>query len=214
MLSPEHLQYLIASYGYWAVGVIIGLESMGIASPGEIVLVLAVLYAGAQSALSIWGVVASAVPGAILGDNVGYWLGRQFGYWLLLRYGAHVGLSDARIKLGQYLFLRHGGKVVLLGRSIAVLRALAAFLAGVNRMPWRDVLLAEAAGSILRASTFGLGAYVFGKALLQLTRPLATGLLIVGAVFIVIAVLFVRAREAEFQARAQRAFPGPLRRVG
>ncbi len=44
---------------------------------------------------------------------IGYVLGREFGYWLLLRYGNYVGMSESRIKLGQYLFLRHGGKIVV-----------------------------------------------------------------------------------------------------
>lgn len=93
---------------------------MGIPLPGETVLVLAALYAGTHHDLSIWGVIASAAAGAILGDNIGYWVGREFGYRLLLRYGAYIGISDSRIKLGQYLFLRHGTKVVFFGRFVAL----------------------------------------------------------------------------------------------
>jgi membrane protein DedA with SNARE-associated domain len=212
-LSLEHLQHLISSYGYAAVGAIVGLESMGIPLPGETVLVLAALYAGTQQDLSILGVVASAAAGAIIGDNVGYWIGRRFGYGLLLRYGPGVGLSDSRIKLGQYLFLRHGGKVVFFGRFFPVVRALAAFLAGVNRMPWREFLVANAVGGIVWASGFGMGAYLFGKALLLLTGPLATGLLIVGAVLVVVAARFIRAHEVELQAQAERALRRPLRRT-
>ena len=70
--------------------------------------------------------------------------------------------------LGQYLFRQHGGKVVFFGRFVALLRILAAFLAGVNRMPWRDFLLANAAGAVLWAATFGLGGYYLGKLLFQL----------------------------------------------
>src|SRR5262249_15371812 len=130
------LGHLISQYGYAAVAVIVGLESMGIPLPGETVLVLSAVYAGTHSDLHIAGVVAAAALGAILGDNAGYWLGREFGYPLLLRYGRYVRLTETRIKLGQYLFLRHGGKMVFFGRFIAVLRMLAAFLAGVNRMEW------------------------------------------------------------------------------
>src|SRR5437868_4799801 len=103
---------------------------MGLPLPGEAILLIASLYAGSHHDLNIWGVIASAATGAILGDNVGYGIGREFGYRLLLRYGRYVGISDARIKLGQYLFQRHGGAVVFGGRFIAILRILAAFLAG------------------------------------------------------------------------------------
>jgi len=126
-------------------------------------------------------VIAAAALGAILGDNVGYWLGREFGYPLLLRYGRHVGLTETRIKLGQYLFLRHGGKVVFFGRFIAVLRVLAAFLAGVNRMEWRSFLIANAAGGVLWSLVYGVGAYLFGSALFHAARPVTITLVIAGS---------------------------------
>jgi membrane protein DedA with SNARE-associated domain len=176
--SADYLKFLISTYGYWAVGLIVCLESMGLPLPGEAVLVIASLYAGRHQDLHIAGVIAAAATGAVLGDNIGYLLGREFGYRLLLRYGGNVGLSHARIKLGQYLFARHGGKVVFLGRFVALLRVMAAFLAGMNRMDWRHFLLANAAGGILWAAVFGLGAHTFGKVLLQASAPLAAGLLL------------------------------------
>jgi membrane protein DedA with SNARE-associated domain len=211
--SPENLQYLIATYGYWAVGGIVGLESLGLPLPGETALVLAALYAGSHHDLSIWGIIISAATGAILGDNVGYWLGREFGYRFLRRYGRYVGLSDTRIKLGQYLFLRHGTKVVFFGRFVVILRILAAFLAGANQMDWRRFLFANATGGIVWACIFGLAAYTFGSALMQVRAPLATGLLIIAAILIIGAVWFVRAHEVELEAKAERALPGPLRPV-
>ena len=208
--SPESLHHLIAAHGYWAIAVIIGLESLGIPLPGESVLVLAALYAGTNHNLNIWGVIAAAATGAVIGDNIGYWLGREFGYRLLLRYGGYIGISDRRIKLGQYLFLRHGGKVVFFGRFVAVLRILAAFLAGVNRMNWRRFLLANAAGGILWAAVFGLGAFEFGKTLLQLTEPLALGLLLIASLMVILGLRFVRSHEAELAIEAEAALPGPL----
>ena len=143
-LPHEQLQRFISTYGYWAVALIVGLESMGLPLPGETVLVLATIYAATDPSLNVWLVITAAAVGSIIGDNVGYWLGKKYGYALLRRYGRHIGMSDARIKIGQYLFLRHGGKVVFFGRFVALLRILAAVLAGVNRMPWRGFLLANA----------------------------------------------------------------------
>jgi membrane protein DedA with SNARE-associated domain len=144
---------------------------------------------------------------------VGFWLGREFGYRFLRRYGGYVGLSDTRIKLGQYLFLRHGTKVVFFGRFVAILRILAAFLAGANQMDWRRFLIANATGGIVWACIFGLGAYVFGSALMQVTAPLGTGFVIIAAIIVMGAVWFVRRHEAELEAEAERALPGPLRPV-
>jgi membrane protein DedA with SNARE-associated domain len=207
--SSSHIVHLIATYGLLAIAVIIALESMGLPLPGESVLALAALYA-AHHSQSIVAVVASAVTGAIVGDNVGYWIGREFGYRLLRSYGSRIGLSPGKIKLGQYLFMRHGVKVVFLGRFVAVLRVLAAVLAGVNRMDWRRFLLANAAGAILWASVVGFGAYFFGRAVTHVTGPVGVALAVVGLAAVVAAVLFVRAHEAELEAEAERALPGPL----
>ncbi len=209
-LPPEQLEALISAYGYGAVGGIVALESMGLPLPGETVLVIAALYAGTHPDLSIWGVVAFAATGAILGDNVGYWLGREFGYPLLTRYGRYIGVSDARIKLGLYLFQRHGAKVVFFGRFIPVLRILAAFLAGVNRMEWPRFLIANAAGGILWAGIMGFAAYTFGKILLKVTEPAAIALGLMGLVAVIAFALYLRAHEAELEAEAERAMPGPL----
>ena len=157
LVSFGELQQLVTAHGYWAVALIVGLESMGLPLPGETILVLAAIYAATEPSFNIWVVIAVAAFGAIVGDNAGYWLGLRYGYALLLRYGERIGMFEARIKLGQYLYLKHGAKVVFLGRFVALLRILAAFLAGVNRMPWRAFLVANACGGIIWAAVFGIG---------------------------------------------------------
>src|SRR5215813_7873090 len=173
--GAEYVKQLIATYGLIVVGVIVGLESMGLPVPGESELVAAALYTS-QHEHHIAGVVAAAAMGAIVGDNIGYWIGREFGYRLLLRYGSAIGLSTSKIKLGQYLFLRHGGKVVFFGRFVAVLRVIAALLAGVNRMEWHRFLFANAAGAILWAGAVGFAAYAFGRAILDVGKPIGIAL--------------------------------------
>lgn len=204
---------LISDYGYPAVALVVGLESVGLPLPGEAILVVSAVYAGTHPDLHISGVIGAAALGAILGGSVGYWLGREFGYPLLLRFGRYVGLTETRIKLGQYLFLRHGGKVVFFGRFVAVLRVLAAFLAGVNRMEWKTFLTANAAGSVLWALVYGVGAYMFGEALFHTARPVTIALVIVGIVIVIVATWYVRSHELELERRAELALPGPLRPV-
>jgi len=65
------------SLGY-LLPAIIGLESMGIPSPGETALVAAAVLAS-QGKLEIWLVILIGVCSAIVGDNIGYLLGRRFG---------------------------------------------------------------------------------------------------------------------------------------
>lgn len=146
---PHAAAQAIGKFGYVAVGLVVGVESIGVPFPGESTLIAAALYAGATHHLNIVVVIIVAATGAIVGDNIGFLIGREIGLPLLVRYGRYIRMSPARIKLGQYLFLRHGGKVVFFGRIIALLRALAAFLAGTNRMTWPRFLVFNAAGGVV-----------------------------------------------------------------
>ncbi len=209
-LATQDLTHLIAAYGYLAVLLFVAVESAGIPVPGETMLFTAAIYAGSTHRLSITGVILAAAVGAILGDNLGYWIGREGGYRLLRRYGPVLHLNEARLKLGQYLFLRHGGKVVFFGRFIAVLRALAAFLAGTNRMPWRRFLVYNAAGGITWATLYGLSAYLLGEEVHRITGTLGKVAVVLAVMAVVAAFVFLKRNEARLEAEAERAMPGPL----
>jgi membrane protein DedA with SNARE-associated domain len=212
-MSAAEVHHLVALYGIWMVAALVALESMGLPVPGETTLIAAALYAGTTPELNIVAVVAAAAAGAVLGDNVGFWIGREFGYRLLLRYGGRLGMTEGKIKLGQYLFLRHGGKVVFWGRFVAVLRALAAVLAGANRMNWPHFLLCNAAGGGAWAAVYGFGAYYLGREIHQLTAPVRlVGLAVAIGMTVALALAF-RRNQARWEAEAERALPGPLRPV-
>ncbi|OLC59243.1 MAG: hypothetical protein AUH76_15095 [Candidatus Rokubacteria bacterium 13_1_40CM_4_67_11] len=201
---------LVAQYGYLAVLVIVGLESTGIPLPGETTLVAAALYAGATHNLNIVGVVIAAAVGAILGDNLGYLIGHWGGYRLLIRYGRYIRLSEKRIKIARYLFLRYGGEVVFFGRFTAILRTYAAFLAGTTRMPWRRFLFFNAAGGIAWATIYGGGAYLLGRQIERLSGPFEIVFVAAAVVAIVVGALIIRRQEERLAVAAEEAFPGPL----
>ena len=212
ILSSDTITHLIQSYGLVALFVIVFLESMGVPLPGETSLVTAAIYAGSTHEIGIVPVIAVAAAGAIVGDNLGYVIGRVAGSRLLMRYGKYIRLDGKRLKLGQYLFLRHGAKIVFFGRFVAVLRAYAAILAGTNRMHWRTFLVANALGGVLWASAFGGGAYLFGTELRRVAEPVVLIVLAAAVVVVVTSLRFVRRHEKELEARAEAAFPTPLGR--
>jgi membrane protein DedA with SNARE-associated domain len=156
-LAGPWIQHILSSYGYAAVFAIVMLESAGVPLPGETILVSAAVYAGSKHHLDIRYVIAAAACGAILGDNIGFWVGREFGGSLLSRFGYLVGLDERKRKLGQYLFARHGGKIVFFGRFVALLRAFAALLAGANGLSPGRLVIFNAAGGIVWATAFGMG---------------------------------------------------------
>jgi len=205
-----NLDYLLATYGYLAVFVFVGIESIGVPVPGETMLVTAAIYAGTTGRLSIFWVIVASAAGAIVGDNIGYLIGRTGGYRLLRRYGRYIRLEEDRLRLGQYLFHKHGPKVVFFGRFISVLRIFAAFLAGVNRMHWRLFLIFNAAGGIIWSTLYGVGAYRLGQQLLRLSGRIDLVLAIIGVGVIIAAIVFLRRNEARLQREADAAVPRPV----
>lgn len=201
----------VAAYGYWAVFFFVMIESSGIPAPGEAALVSVAAFAGVTHELDIFWIVGAAAGGAIVGDNFGYVLGRKFGLPILLRHGRAIGLNDGRLKLGQYLFSRYGGAIVFFGRFVAVLRAAAAVLAGVNCMPWRGFVMFNAAGGIVWAAIFGFGAYAFGGAMLHKSGSLSLVFLVVAIAVFVAGFILIRRQEKRLIAKAELAMPGPLR---
>ncbi len=204
---------LVQTYGYWAVGGLVALESMGLPVPGETVLIGTAILAGTTHNLNVFVLVGAAAAGAIFGDNIGFWIGREAGFPLLVRYGVYIRITEAKIKLGQYLFLRHGGKVVFFGRFIAILRALAAFLAGVNCMSWRRFLIFNATGGIIWAAVYGFGGWYFGKEASKLAEPTAIALAAIAGVLLAVGFFYLRHHAAQLEARAEEALPGPVQRV-
>ncbi|MEO8157435.1 MAG: DedA family protein [Betaproteobacteria bacterium] len=211
MFSLDSLLLLFSTHGYWVVALIVTLESMGVPLPGETMLVAVAMYVAQSGQMHIVTLIGAAAAGAILGDNIGYLIGREFGYPLLVRYGRYIRLGEARIKLGQYLFLRYGGRIVFLGRFVAAIRTFGALLAGVNCMDWRRFLLANAAGGIVWATLYGLGGYLVGTRIPDLLGPMGFGLFAAAIVALVSFSMFVGRHEKRLQALAEAALPGPLR---
>ncbi len=205
---------LIMQHGYLAVFCIVMLESSGVPLPGETALVVAAIFAGATGLIDIKIVVLCAAAGAIIGDNFGFLAGRRFGMPLLLRYGAAMRITEDRIKLGQYLFDRHGAKIVFFGRFVAVLRIFAAFLAGVNAYGWRQFLFYNASGGVVWAAVFGFGGYIFGDAFARVAGPLGLLGLCLGVTGVIGGGWILHRQEKRLTALALKAYPDSLRGDG
>jgi membrane-associated protein len=151
---PAHLGYLIL-FG------LIGAESSGLPVPGESALITAGVLAH-DGQLDVVLVIVIAAGAAIVGDNIGYLIGRTGGRRLLERPGRLETHRRKIIEQGEPFFARHGPKAVFLGRWVAGLRIAAAWLAGINRMPWPIFLFWNALGGIAWATSVGLLAYYLG----------------------------------------------------
>jgi membrane protein DedA with SNARE-associated domain len=201
---------LVKAYGLWVLFIGITLECMGVPVPGETALVSAALYAGATHRLTIGLVLIVAATASTVGGIIGYTIGRSIGLRLLVRYGKYVGLDERRLKVGQYLFHRHGGKIIFFGRFVDLLRILAAALAGANRMSWPYFLFMNALGGICWVLLLGGGVYLFGEQMKRVAGPVQLILLIVAIGLAAGSIIFFRHHEKELVQRAERSLPGPL----
>ena len=136
------MQQFIANYGYLAIFVLMLAESACIPVPSELIMTFGgALAAGAVpgTQLSLAGVILAGVAGNVAGSYIAYAVGRYGGQPLLRR------LSEGR--LGRRLlrendldraiawFDRHGGKAVLIGRMLPVVRTFISLPAGIAEMP-------------------------------------------------------------------------------
>jgi len=146
----------------YALPAIIGLESMGVPSPGETALILAAVLAS-QHKLQIWLVIVIAAASAIAGDNLGYLLGRKLGRRVLTAPGPLQARRTEVIDAGDRFFAKHGPKAVFIGRWIALVRFAVAWLAGIEHMPFRTFFIYNALGGISWATAYGLVGFYAGK---------------------------------------------------
>ncbi|MEA2194846.1 MAG: hypothetical protein QOG42_1280 [Solirubrobacteraceae bacterium] len=173
--------------GYLVLFALVGIESAGAPLPGETALITAGVLAH-RGQLNIELVIPIAAAAAIIGDNIGYLIGRTGGRRLLERPGFLERHRHAVLENGEPFFARHGAKAVFLGRWIGGLRIAAAWLAGINKMPWRIFLLWNALGAIAWATSVGLLAYYLGPTAERIFK--AAGIAgIIAAVLLLAAVL-------------------------
>ena len=205
MMAADTLNHLLEEYGYGLVFGVIGLEAMGVPFPGESMLIAAGIYAATTGKLNFELVIAAAASGAILGDNAGYLIGRWAGFPLIRRYGSYVGLNDRRAKIGQYLFQKHGGKVVFVGRFIAFLRTFVALMAGANHMEWKTFLLWNAVGGILWTTLYVTGAYLLGNVMSRLQGAIGLALGAAAIVIVITAIIILRRNEKRLEDKAEQA---------
>ncbi|MEU7135762.1 DedA family protein [Streptomyces sp. NPDC046261] len=165
MHIQEWLETVPAIAVYLLVGGVIGLESLGIPLPGEIVLVSATLLAATQDHINPYILGACAIAGAIIGDSIGYLIGRKGGKpllaWLGRKFPKHFG--PHHVATAERSFQKWGMWAVFFGRFIALLRIFAGPLAGVLKMPYWKFLIANVLGGVVWAGGTVAVIYSVGK---------------------------------------------------
>jgi len=188
-----HIQDYVASFGYFAVFLLIFLESLGVPLPGEVTLVAASIYASTGKLQIQWVIVTAAV-GSTLGGLAGYTVGHTAGRAAVLRWGKYVFLNEKHLARAETFFKRRGDIAVLIGRFIAFLRVFAALLAGINDMPLVRFVMFNTLGAVAWSVLYGLLAYELGAQVFErVARDIGVGALVI-VVIVVIALVLLRER--------------------
>jgi membrane protein DedA with SNARE-associated domain len=210
-ISTDSLQSLLRDWGYWVVFGAMLLENAGLPLPGETVTLLAG-YAAGSGHLNVFGVMAAAAGGAILGDNLGYWVGRRAGWGLVLRVGRLLRRSPEQMESLRTGFLRHAGRSVLIGRFVAVLRVLAGPMAGAVQMPYGRFVLFNCLGAVLWAGTMVSLAWVGGRwipfeRMVRGVVEFGIGALVLVVLLLAVPRLIARFEERQLEAEGEETSP-------
>ena len=205
-MTSAHLSALVAHYGYLATFVAILLASAGIPLPAGELLIAAAVYAAHTHHLSLLILVLVGSLGAIFGGVAGYGIGRSVATATLTRYGRLVGLTSARLRLGRYLFLTHGGKIVFVLRFVALIGPFGGVLAGVNRMPPGRFMAFNTLGGVAWTVVFGVGGYLFGAFFEAVGRPLGIAAIVAAIGLVIGLAIYVHKYGADLQEKADRRF--------
>jgi undecaprenyl-diphosphatase len=199
----------LGKWTYLLVGVMAFLETgagVGLLVPGETVIVVGGVVAG-QGKISVVLLIGIVWFAAVAGDSFSYYIGRRLGRDFLLRHGPRVKITEARVEQVERFFDRHGGKAILLGRFIGLVRAIAPFIAGASRLAFRRFLPYDVIGCGLWATALVLLGYIFWRsfdkaASIASKGFLALGTLIVLTIGVINAIRFLRVPANRVRARA------------
>jgi undecaprenyl-diphosphatase len=203
----EHAGNTLGSWTYLVVGIMAFFETgafVGLIAPGETFLIFGGVVAG-QGTISLVALIAIVWACAVAGDLVSFYAGRRLGRAFLVRHGPKVSITEERLRSVEAFFDRHGGKAILLGRFVGLVRAVNPFLAGSSGMPLRRFLPYDVIGAGAWATTLLVLGYVFWQSFDRVLHYAERGTLALGTTIVVLTVLvwlYRYFRVEEHRARA------------
>jgi membrane protein DedA with SNARE-associated domain/membrane-associated phospholipid phosphatase len=198
----DDLSRTLGDWTYVLVGFFAFVETgafVGLVAPGETVVILAGAIAG-QGTTSVFVTIGIVWAAAWAGDSVSFVIGRRLGRDVVLRHGHRVRITPERFRQVEGYFRRHGGKTILIGRFIGLVRALAPFVAGSSGMRYGQFVPFSVLGTGLWATTFTLIGYFAAQSIEQAADVAGRGtflfaVFVVAVVGIVLAMRFLRVPE-------------------
>ena len=161
----EDIAKALGPWTYALVGVVAFLETgafVGLVAPGETIVIAGGVIAG-QGEIELLPLIGVVWVCAVLGDTTSFYIGRRLGRRFLEQHGPRVKITHERLEQVEGYFDRHGGKTILIGRFIGLVRALAPFIAGSSGLAYRRFIPYSIVGCGAWATLFCVLGYVFWR---------------------------------------------------
>jgi membrane protein DedA with SNARE-associated domain/membrane-associated phospholipid phosphatase len=213
----EDIAEALGAWTYALVAVAAFLETgafVGLVAPGETIVMAAGVVAG-QGTIDLLPLIGLVWLSAVLGDTTSFFIGKRLGRRFLEKHGPRFKITEARLKQVESYFERHGGKTILIGRFIGLVRALAPFIAGSSGLPYRRFIPYSIVGTGLWSTLFCTIGYLFYRSfdkVAHLVGQAVFGFGVTVAVIVGVVVAYRRRREISdwFTAHERHPLVRPL----
>src|SRR5215216_1299077 len=161
----EDVAAALGPWTYALVGVAAFLETgafVGLVAPGETIVISGGVIAG-QGEIDLLPLIGIVWACAVLGDTTSFYIGRRLGRRFLEKHGPRVKITHERLEQVDGYFDRHGGKTILIGRFIGLVRALAPFIAGSSGLAYRRFVPYSIVGCGAWSTLFCVLGYIFWR---------------------------------------------------
>lgn len=199
-----HLADVVATYGVWIYGLLflIVFAETGLVVtpilPGDSLLFAAGAL-GATGVLNPAAVAVLLVAAAVLGDAVNYAVGRYVGPRVFSAEGRdttwHRLLNKDHLRQAHEFFERYGGKAVVLGRFVPIVRTFVPFVAGAGAMTYGTFAFFNVAGALLWVGVCLGAGFLFGNVPIVKNNFSIAALAIVGVSLLPMVFEFLQARR-------------------
>jgi len=159
----EDIAQALGPWTYVLVGLLAFLETgafVGLVAPGETTVIVGGVIAG-QGEIELIPLIGLVWTCCVLGDTTSFLIGRRLGRGFLVKHGPKFKIDEKRLHQVESYFQRHGGKTILIGRFIGLVRALAPFVAGSSGLSYRRFIPFSIIGCGLWSTVFTVLGFIF-----------------------------------------------------
>jgi len=178
----SHLNVIewVGALGYTGLFIIVFLEMglfFGFFLPGDSLVFAAGLLAS-KHVFNIWILIPSLIIIAILGYTLGYWFGDKLGHWLMKQKDS-FWFKKRYVHQAHRFYEKHGGKALVFGRLVPIVRTFVPIVAGMAGMRYRSYFLYNVVGAFVWGGVITLAGYYLGALIPTATRYLVPFVLVI-----------------------------------